>query len=198
VALLVRLASGPKTPARIGGHLLAALLLTAWPLAEAVPYAADVVDELRRFPVLCDFQSPWQTTRWSCVDAEVRYMTSSEDGATPAGRVILYCPHSAAVLYPLVRDWSDYSYLCLECSSEGPPAEVTVALASPSADGVVLRKFPGRFGPEFRRWTIDLEAALADDGQPALDLGRVICLGLAVEDINMRPRELRVRKIWLQ
>lgn len=194
---LIRLAGGSKSLVRSGLFLTAALLLAVWPVVEGAPYLADMVDEYRRFPVLCDFRSPVQTTRWACRDAEIGYVPPSGEDDAPAAQITFYRPRAAVSLYPVVRDWSGYRRLCLELSTPGQSVPLVVVLRIGSGDGAATREFLCRCGHQVRRVTFDLRSgSLAAVTSPPT-LPGISGLTLTVNEAE-KPRVVRVHRIYLE
>jgi len=132
IALMVLLAfRRPWSWERIVGVMAAVLVLAAWPIAGAMPRALDAWCEYREFPVLCDFQTPWQGRRWLTPGAVIRTVPAGRGGETYVGEVDFTPSRNGAgtiVLKPLIGQWSGYRQLCCEFSFDGDPIRVSVLL----------------------------------------------------------------------
>ena len=187
----------PWSYPRLGAYLLLVLALSAWPILEGIPYGADIYDEYRRFPVLCDFQSPWQTTRWECVGAELRRVESPGPQGGWAGRIVIYDKDGAAVLYPVMSDWSGYRRVCCELSTGEHEVPVTILLGTISGNRIVTREQAGRYGPGACRVTMELRPADDPASMAPMDLSRVYCLILAAGEPG-KPPALLVQRVYLE
>ena len=126
-ALIVLLAiRKPRSRARMVGATAAVLVLAAWPVTRAIPNALDAWSEYREFPVLCDFQSPWQVQRWLTPGAVIRTVPGGLAGETSVGEVYFTDPQNrirTVVLRPLIGEWSrsEERRVGKECRSRWSP-----------------------------------------------------------------------------
>jgi len=195
VATCLHALRGPRSYRRLGAYLLLVLALSAWPILEAVPYLADIDDEYRRFPVLCDFQSRRQTTRWDCVGAELRRVKDPGAQGGWAGRILILDPDGYAALYPVMTDWRGYRRLCCELCTGEQALPVRLLLWTISGSRITAKEQTARCGPGACRVTLDLRPD--DDARSPLDPSRVYCLVLSAREPGKTP-SLLVRRVYLE
>lgn len=196
-AACVRALRRPLKLRRTAAGLVLVALFSAWPFLEGVPYLTDIYHEYRSFPVLCDFQSPWQTLRWECRGAELVRVEDLDAKSGWAGRLTLYDDGGKAVLFPVMCDWSGYRRVCCELSAGDRAVPVTLLLGTLSGDRVVARETSGRCGPGECRLSMELHPAPGPGEVPPMDLSQVYCLILTAGGSEW-PQTLLVRRIYLE
>ena len=195
-------ASSLKPVVRRGGRLLSALLL----LLALHPFflaTADRVHARHRFPVLSDFETPWELERWT---GQARFERSSAVSLSGSHslKVMLGTTHYSGVMlqtYP--RDWRGYEILTIGVYN---PEPATIAMTCRIHD---LRHAQGSrvYGDRFNRsyalnsgWndvTIPLgEVQSAPEGR-SMEMGNIMALGLFAVRLD-RPRVVYLDHIRLQ
>lgn len=187
----------PRSIARNVGALASVVALAAWPVSRAIPYAMDVWSEYWAFPILCDFQTPWQGLRWLTPEAAIRTVPGGYDGIS-AGEIRF--PHDSrggtVVLKPLIGDWSQYRQLCCEFSFTGDPIKVSASLQAGEGKAKAGARCLDRvFAAGDHCVYIDLHSS-PNDGSGQLDLSRVRGLSLRFTGWN-GPRTILLRRVFL-
>jgi hypothetical protein len=197
--VLVRGAMRPRSRWRVAGHGLAVLGLAAWPMVCCMPDVLDTWTEWRAFPVLCDFQSPWQARRWLTRDVAIGRV-AEEDGCGWVGRFDLAPGRDGsvmAVLFPLRSDWSGYRRLVWDVQCAGEPLRIGFLLRTGWEKGKTGgASFEGVCDRGAGRIVFDFERARAAGPTPP-DLTQIHSLYLFVRGLR-GPRPLFVRKIYLE
>ena len=189
----------PWSRARIVGAMAAVLVLAAWPLAKAIPYALDAWSEYREFPVLCDFQTPWQGRRWLTPGAVIRTVPGGRGGETSVGEVNFTPSQNGAgtiVLKPLIGEWSGYRQLCCEFSFDGDPMKVSVLLQTGEGECVAQACYLDRvFAAGDHCVSIDLSPSRSGRARQ-VDLSRVRSLSFKFAGLK-GLRTLLLHKVFL-
>jgi VanZ family protein len=151
--------------------------LAAWPFWDCGPILLDAVRAYRSFPVLSDFQSPWEPLRWFTDGALLKRVAAVEHGEGWAGRLDV-SPHqggNGAILFPIVQDWSSYRRLGCTFSFSGEPLRILISVRDGRKARPPLRRFDlervyvaGR-----HRVVIDLHDLAAGQRFAPLDLTRI-------------------------
>lgn len=182
---------------RLGGHLLLAGALSVWPIGDAACHLADIFNECRHFPVLCDFQSPWQTRRWECRGAEIRRVRAPEPDGAWTGRFEFDRQSGWASFYPVFRDWSGYGQVCFDWTVIGEPLEGTLCLVTVSKGELVNTYCPLTCAPGRYRMAVRLPPSPGWNPPSGHDLSRVHSLVLSVGEIH-QPRVVILHSMRLE
>ncbi len=172
-----------------------AIALTAWPVAEVVPYIADTLESQRTFPVLATFSTDRELLRWECNQAT---LARTADG----GHVdFLTGPgdYPGIALRPGVSNFGGYRWLCYEFRVVGAPlalaTSVRTATSAPDQTAHTDVQHPYASGSHIAR--LDLEQ-MAAQGRPArLDLSDVRAVILFIVR-PQEPRTIVLSRVWLE
>jgi hypothetical protein len=196
-AICLSAARPPRTARRAAGGFVLLSAVAAWPIADTAPYLLDAWTEYRSFPVLCDFQTPWQSSRWMTLGTAIRRARSPRDGQW-VGRLLIPPREgrSTAILFPMAGDWRGQRRLC--CDFDVSEGAVTIAVRLRTGDG--QRKhmspcFEARCGVGSHHVSATLPASYAADDRA--DLSRVHSLYFFLSD-NDRSTTVDVRRVYLQ
>jgi len=173
--------------------------MTVWPVMLATPHLWDAWNEYRSFPVLCDFQSRWQTLRWTVGRSYVQRVATHRSQQDRAGRISVpgNGRSSLLVLVPMNCDWTDYGYLCCEFSVVEHPVPVSIKLrtghAKPTRTGTLVRSSfpPGRHHIRLKLGPRDGEPA-----EKALHLSEIHSLYVGIGD-GQDAATILIHKIYL-
>lgn len=192
----------PRTARRMAVSTTVAAVLLVWPVSDSVPVLFDAAVAYRSFPVICDFRTRWEATRWESdtVLVERVQANSPNDGWT--GRM-LFTPRegdaASVVLFPVVRDWRGYRRLCFTFSFSGEPLSILISVR----DGLKVTPPAKRFDL-VRRYEsgthhvcIDLDSLARGDEFAPLDFSRVQSLHLGLNQLT-GPRELLLHSVHLE
>jgi len=178
-----------------------AVALAAWPIWDCCPVLLDAFWAYRSFPVLSDFQSPWEGARWYARGACLERDAATEDGQRWQGELKARPNEggSGAILFPVVRDWSGYRRLCCTFSFSGEPLSILISVR----DGRKVETPRKRFDLEHRyragrhRVVIDLEDLAAGNQFAPLDISRIQSFHFVVTELA-EPRTLFLQQISLE
>lgn len=175
------------------------VILGATPFVWKYPHYVDAIWYASSFPVLSDFSSPYESSRW--------YTKQNWLGRVPwpdgthAGKVTFFPDpeegESKIVLYSFFQDWSAYRYVCCEFTVPDTSVTLLASIRNLSQDpdlrhyDVVATYPPGRHVVR-----IDLHDAASGRIYPKIDLKRVRGYYLVVSEPE--PRVLYLHRIWLE
>ncbi|HVK18943.1 MAG TPA: hypothetical protein VM533_18575 [Fimbriiglobus sp.] len=191
-----------RKPIRAAAYVVAAIGFVAWPVVELAPYFIDAVEGNRAFPVLAAFDSERELRRWDCKQATITLVDDPQGGGSLAGRLELLpgsVEFSEANLWPVVRDFRGYRWLCYSLWVPHGPLELALSVRGGplqwghTTNFQVVRTFPE--GEHIVR--LDLEEVRARARPVPMDLSEVKRLRF----FNESPSEIRtffVRRIWLE
>jgi hypothetical protein len=198
-ALALHLFRRPIRWRSITTGLVAVLALAAWPIWDSVPVLIDAVWAYRAFPVLSDFSSPWEARRWLLTGAVLERQPAADLGRPWIGQLHVDASGGAAILFPVVRDWSSYQRLSVTFSFAGDPLDILISVR----DGRPVAPPRRRFDLE-QRYTagkhgvvIDLVELGAGTRFAPLDLSRVQSFHFVVTQ-SAGPRTLFVHSVTLE
>ncbi len=172
----------PEQVRRVARTLAATLLLIA-----CLPLAAALSDEVIarfQFPVLSDFETPFETSRW---DGGARY--SVDSSVARHGKASLRVDmdtslYSGVALVYFPRDWSGYRFLSMEAFNPSPEGIDIICRIHDLRHEEGKQLYKDRFNKVFRLrsgWNhlqVDLgEVARAPAGR-TLDLGTIRAVGV--------------------
>jgi hypothetical protein len=155
---------------------LAILALALWPAIQTGPLLVDALWAWRSFPVLSRFDSPFEARRW--------YFQQARLVSAESGRAVLELDASengsGAILFPVVRDWSDYKTLEIDFSFEGPPMTFLISVRDGKKLPPELPRYDlwRRYEPGEQRVRIDLDELARGGAFPPIELHRVQSLHL--------------------
>ena len=108
------------SPQKAITRFLAALLLlgsAAYPLV----ILADALQQHRQLPLLASFETPWELTRWSVRDCELKRVRAHATDGAWAIRIDMQTEVYPGVEYAEVpRDWTPYRELALDVTLDHP------------------------------------------------------------------------------
>jgi VanZ family protein len=198
--LVVPVLAPPWRWRRLAGRLALVAALAAWPIWDCGPVLLDACEAARSFPVLSDWKSRWEATRWHTSAAHLE-REEAGSGQSWAGRLTV-SPHpggSGAILFPVVRDWSGYRRLCCTFSFTGEPLSILISVR----DGRKVEPPRKRFDLERRypaglhRVVIDLQELAAGTPFAPLDLSRIQSFHFLVTELT-EPRTVLLHEIVLE
>ena len=182
-------------------RVAAMIALAAWPAMNAGPLLIDAWWAWRCFPVLARFDGPFESRRWYFDGAKIV-------AAKPGSATLEFAPSrrgSGAILFPVVRDWTQYQTLEVDFALEGEPMVFLISVRDGKKLPPELPRYDlwRRYEPGRHRVRIDL-AELARGGSfPPIDLARVQSLHLVaysdrVQIVELSRIELTGRKTTRQ
>lgn len=180
-----------------------AFLLLAWPILDAIPVLSDSLDAWRRFPILCDFSTRWQTERWRYGETQAR-LERTHDPVQPGewlGRLDLLAlghPYPGAQFLPSMDDWRGYRTLCLEFHVD-KPMTLNLSIRDHRVEMEFFDRvnFAKRYSPGWHRECLDLATLASQPRHAPLDLGWVRVLTLYIGGAEA-PRTMLIKKISLE
>jgi hypothetical protein len=198
----LRAFSRPPSVQRLCGSLALAVALLVWPAADALPKMWDAYAAYRSFPVLCDFQSRWETTRWVKNHMKMERVPDQHGSGRWLGRMDFYPNaqgNSGAVLFPVVRDWTNYRQLCCEFSFTGEPLYILISIRDGRRVSEPLKRFDlvREYTAGGHQVCIDLRALARGDQFAPLDLSRVESFHFVVQHLG-QPRTINLRSVRLE
>lgn len=195
----------PRAMRRRRGRIATGAVLVSIPIVEVTPATIDALVAWQRFPILADFQTPFEPERWHrdasgklrivrrYLDSErcwVGELTCDPDAGGTAD----------AILFPVIADWSDFYRFSLTAAVD---SDDPIDLAVSVRDGIKLpttaRRFETthRLGAGRNEIRIDLVGLARGDVFAPVDLGRVQSVHLIARNLN-RPRRLLIYSIHLE
>jgi hypothetical protein len=202
VVVFVRGFRRPISISSVLSHMAIAALLIVWPLADAVPKLWDAVEAYRSFPVICDFQTRWQSHRWSKDHATVERVSGAEWQGRWVGRME-FRPNevnsAAVILFPVNRDWSQYHQLCCDFVVLNSTADLLISVRDGRRVTGPKKRFDmeREYLPGAHHVRIDLDSLARGDEFSPLDLTRIQSFHLVVQHME-QPKLLIVQKVWLE
>lgn len=196
----VRACQGPRTPARLALHALAALVVLAWPVGSAGPRLLDAYEEWRSFPILADFTAPRRMLRWHCQQADLERLPDPRHPGEWAGR-LEFRPgpqeYPGAALTHDVRDWTGYRRLCWSFTVEGDPLTLSFSIRGHPGAETNHYDTERTFAAGEHCAEVDLAAA-AEQARPGrLDLAE-IWQSLVFVIRPRGPRTIYLHRVWLE
>jgi hypothetical protein len=200
-ALFTQVASQPFQWRRLVFHLALAIALAAWPVWDCGPVVLDAWWAYRSFPVLSDFQSPWEPLRWYTKGARLERQPTGGDSEGWEGRLQVF-PHEGAnevILFPILKDWSDYRRLHCTLSFAGAPLRLLISVRDGGKVKAPRRRFDlERDYPAGRHCiVIDLQELTAGERFAPVDISRIQSLHIVVTQMK-EPRTLLLEGIYLK
>lgn len=198
----LRVLDRPRNVQRLCGNFALAVALLAWPVADALPKLWDAYTAYRSFPVLCDFQSRWESTRWMKDHVRMDRVPDERGSERWLGRME-FCPNargsSGAVLFPVVRDWTNYRQLCCEFSFTGDPLSILISIRDGRKVSEPLKRFDldREYTAGDHRVSIDLSTLARGEQFAPLDLSRVESFHFVVQHVG-EPRTVYLRSVRLE
>jgi hypothetical protein len=199
--MLVFACRSPRSVQRALAATSVIILASVWPIADAFPKLWDAWEAYRSFPVLCDFQTRWQVTRWSRERVAVARVMG-DDGEHWTGRMD-FVPNgagsAAVVLFPVRRDWSAYRLLCCDFSLADDASDVLISVR----DGRRVVGPQKRFDMEEsyaagqHHVRIDLKSLARGDEFAPLDLTRIESFHFAMPHL-VGSHTVYMQKVWLE
>ncbi len=120
----------PKRPAFMRWVTCGTLI--ALPLGWKVPHYIDAVYFATSFPVLSDFRSPFEFSRWYVEENRLERVRLAD--GQPAGKAYLL-PNSkgesAVILYSFFQDWSRFRFVKCELTVPERPIRLLVSIRNP-------------------------------------------------------------------
>jgi hypothetical protein len=153
----------------------------------------DALNAWRSFPVLADFQSPFDDRRWLFSEAELQ--------RAPEGALLKLSAQkrsgSGIVLLPAVRDWTDYERLEIDFSFEGEPLLFLISVRDGKKLPPELPRYDlwRRYKPGTHHVRIELSELARGGNFPPIELDRVQSLHLI--GFDDQPRTLLLEPIRL-
>ena len=192
----------PRTLQRLCFTSALTAVLLGWPVADALPKLWDAYAAYRSFPVLCDFQSRWESARWAKEHVTMDRVPDDQEGGRWLGRMVFYPDargSGGAVLFPVVRDWTNYRQLCCEFSFIGEPLSILISIRDGRKVSGPLKRFDleREYTAGEHRITIDLSALARGEQFAPLDLSRVESFHYVVGNID-QPRTVYLRSVRLE
>jgi hypothetical protein len=183
----------------------AQLVVAGLATLQCLPLARAVVDDsiaLTQFPVLSDFETPFELTRWSS-----RSAISIDHGIARQGRASLRIPlsteeYSGASLEHFPSRWDDYAGLHMSIYNASPDAFVIWISIHDEQHLHTGRLYEDRFSASFtlrRGWNdidIPLDRVRNAPQQRTLDLGAVRDLSIVATALP-EPRVIHVDDVRL-
>jgi hypothetical protein len=193
---------GPRTVRRLGSHALVIVGLVAWPVAEAAPWLLDAYDGYRSFPTLADFSTARQLLRWDCQQAA---LTREPDVNQPSGwsARLEFRPgpekYPAAILQPIVRDWSQHSQLCCSFTVVEEPLLLVISIrGGRDASGQSNHyQFEETYAVGAHRVCVDLATIARKAGPHPLDLSDIRYFQMFIYRTD-RSRNVVLHRVWLE
>lgn len=187
---------------RLVGYLVLAVAILAWPIADAFPKLWDAYTAYSSFPVICDFQTRWESVRWMKENMQIERVASEQSSGRWVGRMEFFSGStrsSGAVLFPVVRDWTGYHQLCCEFYVPEDPMSILISIRDGRKVTGPLKRFDleREYSAGDHRVCIDLEALARGEEFAPLDLSRVESFHLVLPNSD-RPRTIFVRSIHLE
>ncbi|GIW91667.1 MAG: hypothetical protein KatS3mg109_2099 [Pirellulaceae bacterium] len=183
---------------RMAWRVAATALLIGTPLAWKMPHFIDAIYFASSFPVLSDFRSPFETSRWYVEENRLERVRLA-DGSFAGKAEFLPSPkgESAVIVYSFYQDWSAYRYVKCEFSVEERPIRLLLSIRNPgNHPDAPHYDLVGEYQPGRHMVSIDLAEAARGGVYPKIDLRRVQGYYLVMAD--REPRELIIHRIWLE
>jgi hypothetical protein len=190
-----------RYPLRVVACLLVAAALLAWPLVDGVPYLVDAYQGARAFPVLADFATQRQLLRWRTRQASLTRV-EADPPATWEGRLEFFPgphPYSYGAVRPILRDFSDYRWLCYSFSVLDKPVELVISLRSGSGEPGVTTHYQEQkiYAPGSYQERLDLTKVAPRADPLPLDLSDL----WIIQFFLVRPQEphtILLQRLWLE
>ncbi|MCU0876368.1 MAG: hypothetical protein MUF06_01065 [Pirellulaceae bacterium] len=169
-------------------------VLLAWPGWRAGTSAFDAWWAWQNFPELAISSSPWEEQRWELQGVQ---MASTSSG----GKRLQFSPDpshgSSAVLYPVVRDWTEYETLEVSFEFEGEPLLFLISVRDGKKLPPELPRFDlwRRYPPGRHDVRIDLGELARGGNFPPIELDRVQSFHLVA--FSDRSQSIIVHRISL-
>jgi hypothetical protein len=203
--LVVVLARGFRSPLKTGtalAHLAVAALLLVWPVVDAIPKLWDAVDAYRSFPIICDFQTRWQSHRWYKERATVERITGIDWRGPSVGQMEFYpngATFGAVILFPVIHDWSRYHQLCCDLVVPDEAVDLLISVRDGRRVTGNRKRFDmlRQYLPGDHHVRIDLDSLARGDEFAPLDLTHIESFHLVVQELE-QPKSLIVQKVWLE
>jgi hypothetical protein len=178
----------------IAGGVAPAIMLQ-WPLLY------DSVEAWREFPVLADFSSPWETSRWAILGPQLSWERDADGkGVGVLRRNATDRPHSAIVLFPIRRDWSAWKTLVVDFTVEAGSLPIMLSVRDGRRVHPPQRRFDFHdvYNIGRHRVSIDLAELAHGSGTVAsINVAAVQSFHLVVGGQGA-GRVLRLHRVWLE
>jgi hypothetical protein len=194
--MFVRAWQQPRTVLRVTGHLLALVLILAWPVADALPWLLDAWEGYQAFPTLADFGTARQELRWGRKQASLHREADPRQASGWSGRLELFpgpLRYPSASLKPVLRDWSAYRQVACSFTVVGEPLVLVISIRGSSTHHQFEKVYP----PGEHTVRADL-AEVARRARPEpLDLTDVRHFQVFTYRPE-QPRTVYLHRIWLE
>lgn len=185
---------------RASAWLGLAVVFVAWPIVRSGPVLLDAVEGHRDFPILADFRTEREMKRWEARQATLQ--REPECAGVRSARLTFRPgpePYPSAVLTPVVRNLSDYRWLCCEFAVESEPLELVLSIRGGPDDSGHSSHYQvaRRFSPGDHVARLDLPAVAPLALPRPLDLADIWFVQLFVVKPDS-PRTICVRRIWME
>lgn len=191
----------PAAWQRTAACLAAVVLGAAFPVSEAWPTLADALAAWRKFPVLADFSAPSQWRRWKIDDCTLNCRLDAAGasvGVLECGPNVQSTP--SIILFPIVRDWSRYRWLCIDFELDGDALPMTFAVRDGRRVTAPRHRFELSDTYDRGRHAVRIDLSKIAQGSSdiaAVDVDAIQSFHIIV-DPQGRRRVVRLDRIWLE
>jgi hypothetical protein len=191
-----------RSPRRALGWFVLAVGLLTWPVVRFSPVLLDAVEGWGDFPTLAGFRTEREMMRWETHQAE---LTREADPQRPDGWSAQLTfqpgpePYPGATLSPVVRDLSNYRWLCCSFAVDGAPLELVISIrGGPDVSGQTTHYQTERvYEPGEHVARVDLPAVAPLARPRPLDLSGTWFVQLFVDN-PPAPRSIRLHRVWVE